>query len=70
MATVKPKALTNNFVVALINAARRAGTTAGWRSAQPFLALTPSLVQEIDGDEDQEFIPVEYVADDAELLTA
>ena len=42
---------------AMINAAKRAQTSAGWRSVQPFLAIAPALVAQLDGDDNEEFVP-------------
>lgn len=45
-------------IAALINAARRANTSAGWRSVRPFLAMDAKAVVILDGDDDTEYMPV------------
>ena len=45
-------AITPGFIVALVNAAKRAQTTAGWNSAKPFFALSPDAFFQATEDVD------------------
>ena len=64
-------AMTQGAIVAMINAAKRAGTTAGWNSVKPFLAMSPTAIILIDGDDDDErVLEVEEDDDEVEVLYA
>ena len=63
------RAMTKGAIVALINAAKRAQTSAGWKSVKPFLAMTPTAITIIDGEDDEEFVP-ETVEDEFEPVYA
>lgn len=48
-----PHTINAQAIIALVNAARRANTSAGWRSAKPFLAMDSRIITILDGDDDE-----------------